>query len=281
MYLKTRQRVYTLLHPELGDTHWDRALNAFIIVLILVNVVVVMLETVPAVYNAHKDLFHYFDVFSVAVFSVEYLLRVWSSPHDKRYNHPLLGRIKYIFSPAATIDLLAILPFFVHILIGFDLRVLRMLRLFRFFRLYRLTAYMKATQLITNVFRATSNQLMLSLLMACTLIIVSSSLVYFAEHLAQPDVFTSIPGTLWWSVVTLTTVGYGDMVPITILGKLFTSIILLAGVAMFALPAGIITAGFLEETRKQKAHRKEHTCPHCHRPMENEVLEHSHHLPEN
>jgi voltage-gated potassium channel len=125
---------------------------------------------------------------------------------------------------------------------------------------------MKATRLIVNVFKSTFNELMLSLVLALFLIIISSSFVYFAEHPAQPQVFTSIPETIWWSVITLTTVGYGNMIPITIAGKIFTSIILIAGVALFALPAGIITAGFLEESRKQRQRKR--TCPHCHMPID-------------
>jgi voltage-gated potassium channel len=268
MYHKARLKVHILLHPELGNTYWDKALNAFIIVLILLNVIVVMLETVPSIFNANREAFQIFDIISVLIFTVEYILRVWSSTHEKRYAHPIYGRIKYMASGAAIIDLLAILPFYVHILIGLDLRVLRILRLFRFLRLFRLTAYMKATKLIVNVFKATASQLLLSLLMALTLIIISSSLIYFAEHNAQPNVFTSIPATLWWSIVTLTTVGYGDMVPITAIGKLFTSVVLIAGVALFALPAGILTAGFLEEIRKQKHKHDKRVCPHCHMELE-------------
>jgi voltage-gated potassium channel len=120
--------------------------------------------------------------------------------------------------------------------------------------------------MIVNVFRSTFNQLLLSLVLTLFLIIISSSLVYFAEHSAQPTVFSSIPETIWWSVVTLTTVGYGNMVPITVIGKIFTSIILIVGVALFALPAGIITAGFLEEIRKERQHKT--TCPHCHMPID-------------
>jgi voltage-gated potassium channel len=276
MYYRTRKKVHILLHPELGNTHWDRALNAFIIILILLNVIVIMLETVPAIYDSHKEMFHWFDVISVAIFSVEYVLRVWSAPHEEKYSHPIYGRLKYMVSPAAIIDLLAIFPFYLHAVGGFDLRVLRMIRLFRFLRLFRLTAYMKATKLILNVFKTTANQLTLSLLLAVTLIIISSSLVYFSEHLAQPDVFTSIPATLWWSVVTLTTVGYGDMIPVTVLGKCFTSLILIAGIALFALPAGILTAAFLEETRKQKAKSNSSVCPHCKMPLDSEVIEHKH-----
>ena len=275
MYHKTKHRVHTLLHPELGNTHWDRALNAFIILLILLNVIAVMLETIPSIYLPNQDFFHYFDVISVAIFSVEYILRVWSCVHEEKYRHPVYGRLRYMVSPGAIIDLLAILPFYLHVIVGLDLRILRILRLFRFLRLFRLTSYMKATKLIVNVFRSVYNQLLLSLVLALTLIIISSSLVYFPEHIAQPDVFTSIPATIWWSVVTLTTVGYGDMIPVTVIGKIFTGVILLAGVAMFALPAGIITAGFLEEIRKQKKPGRKQICPHCHKPIDVEHATHS------
>lgn len=275
MYHKTKRRVYTLLHPELGNTHWDRALNAFIILLILLNVIAVMLETIPAIYLPNKAFFYYFDIISVVIFSIEYILRVWSCVHDAKYRHPVYGRLRFMFTPGAIIDLLAILPFYLHVFVGLDLRILRILRLFRFLRLFRLTAYMKATRLLINVFRSVYNQLLLSLVLALTLIIISSSLVYFPEHIAQPDVFTSIPATIWWSVVTLTTVGYGDMIPVTITGKVFTGGILLAGVALFALPAGIITAGFLEQIRKQKKSGRQLICPHCHKPLD--VEEHASH----
>ena len=265
-YHKTTYKVHTLLHPELGGSKWDRAINVFIITLILLNVIAVMLETVQPIYADYKKFFHFFDLISVIFFSIEYVLRVWTCVHIDRFRHPLYGRLRYVISFGAIIDLLAILPFYLHVLIGFDLRVLRILRLFRFLRLFRLTAYMKATRLIVNVFKSTFNQLMLSLVLAVFLIIISSSLVYFAEHSAQPQVFSSIPETVWWSIITLTTVGYGNMVPITVIGKVFTSVILIAGVALFALPAGIITAGFLEEIRKQRQHK--HTCPHCHMPID-------------
>jgi voltage-gated potassium channel len=277
MYHKSKHKVHSLLHPELGNTHWDRAINGFIITLILLNVVAVMLETVPEIYDAHKQYFRWFDVFTVAVFSVEYVLRVWSANAEKKYGHSLAGRLRYMASPGAIIDLLAILPFYVHVVIGLDLRVLRILRLFRFLRLFKLTAYMKSAKMISNVFKATYNQLMLSLVLAITLITISSSFVYFAEHNAQPTVFSSLPKTIWWSVITLTTVGYGDMVPITLAGRTFTIIILLAGVALFALPAGILTAGFLEEMRTEKGlRRKKITCPHCNTQLDVDIYMHEH-----
>lgn len=269
MYRATKKKVHSLLHPEIGDTRLDKVINGFIILLIALNVLAVILETIPSLQRRHAEFFHYFDIVSVAFFTIEYVLRVWSSNHEAKYKHSVYGRIKYMFSLAALIDLLAILPFYVNTVVGLDLRILRIFRLLRFFRLFRLTSYMKAAKLVTNVFKNSANELMLSLLLAIFLIIISSSLVYFAEHLDQPEKFKSIPDTIWWSVTTLTTVGYGDMVPITIAGKIFTAIILLAGVAIFALPAGIITAGFLEESRKRKTH-KNGVCPHCGLPLEEE-----------
>ena len=158
MYHKTKRRVHTLLHPELGNTHWDRALNAFIILLILLNVIAVMLETIPSIYIPNQAFFNYFDIISVAIFSIEYILRVWSCVHEEKYRHPFYGRLRYMASPGAIIDLLAILPFYLHVIVGLDLRILRILRLFRFLRLFRLTSYMKATKLIVNVFRSVYNQ---------------------------------------------------------------------------------------------------------------------------
>lgn len=261
-YHSIQRKTYVLLHPELGHSRWDKIINGFIIILIILNVIAVMLETVPEIHVPYWKAFHYFDVFSVTIFSIEYVLRVWSSTQDSKYRHAVHGRLRYIFSLGALVDLLAILPFYLHAIVGLDLRILRILRLARFLRLFRLTSYMKATRMVVNVFRTRMKELVLSMILAIFLIIITSSLIYFAEHLAQPDVFSSIPKTIWFSVVTLTTVGYGDMIPHTPMGKFLTGTLLLIGVAIFALPAGIITAGFLEESRKSKNMTRVH-CPHC------------------
>ena len=275
MYRKAKEKVHSLLHPEIvGDNHWDRIINIFIIALIVLNVTAVMLETVPSIDKPLLKFFKDFDLVSVIIFTIEYVLRVWSSNHDPRYKGRF-GRLRYMVSPAALIDLIAILPFYVvaalplyaNTNVGYDFRLIRILRLLRFFRLFRLTAYTKATRIVLNVFKSRANELMLAFILTSFLVIIASCLVYFAEHNAQPEKFSSIPATIWWAVVTLTTVGYGEMVPITVLGKIFTVIILLAGVALLALPAGIITTGFIEELRKS---RKPRTCPHCGKPLEEE-----------
>lgn len=276
MYQKIKHKVHILLHPELGESKADKFINIFIISLIVLNVIAVMMETVHPLYENHQKLFDTFDLISVIIFTIEYILRVWSSNHDPKYRHSIKGRIKYIFSFGALIDLLAFLPYYLQSIMGFDLRILRILRLMRFFRLFRLTAYTKSAKMIFNVFRSRKNELILSLVLVVFLMIIASCLLYFAEHLYPSEdasKFTSIPATLWWSIVTLTTTGYGDMYPLTTIGKILTGIIMLTGVAFFALPAGIMTAGFLEEmklTRKNKTFN----CPHCGKPIDQYHLQH-------
>jgi voltage-gated potassium channel len=257
MYKSTKHRIHRLLHPEvLGNERWDKFINIFIIVLIVLNVIAVMLETVPGFNDeqAEQQLFYAFDLFSVIIFTIEYLLRLWSSNHDPKYRHPIWGRLRYMLTPGALIDLLAFLPFYLVSVVTLDLRIIRMLRLLRFLRLFQLTAYLQATQLIINVFKKRANELVLSLILMLFLIIIASSALYFAEHLhpVSGDQFTSIPASVWWAVVTLTTTGYGDMVPMTLAGKIASGVIMLVGVAIFALPAGILTAGFLDEFREKR-----------------------------
>ena len=277
MYHKVKKDVHILLHPELGDSKWDKFINGFIIALIILNLVAIMVETVHPYYENNQVFFDTFDLISVIIFTIEYVLRVWSCTHDPKYKGSIKGRLKYMLTPGALIDLISFAPWYLHRMLGFDLRVLRILRLLRFFRLFRLTAYTRSAQLIFNVFKSRIRELMLSFLLTIFLIIIASCVVYFAEHNVEETKFTSIPATIWWAVVTLTTTGYGEMIPVTTIGKVLSGIIMLTGVAFFALPAGIITAGFLDEMRiirKGKAYK----CPHCGGDITDHV--HKHHLDE-
>jgi voltage-gated potassium channel len=267
MYQKLKKDIHILLHPELGNSKWDKILNAFIITLIALNVIAVMLETVIEIHVKYEKFFDYFDLISVIIFTIEYVLRVWSCTHDPKYKGSIRGRIKYMLTPGALIDLLAFLPTYFHAFLNFDLRILRLLRFFRFFRLFRLTAYTRSAQMIFNVFKSRINELLLAFVMVIFLIIIASCLLFFAEHNEQPKSFSSIPATMWWAVVTLTTTGYGDMYPHTAIGKVLAGTIMLSGVAIFALPAGIITAGFLEELKFIRTF-KGHNCPHCGKPLD-------------
>jgi len=265
-YQAVKHKSYILLHPELGESKADKIINFSIILLIILNIVAVILETVKEIQVKYETFFHYFDLISVIIFTIEYVLRVWSCTNDPKYKHSIKGRLKYMLTPGAIIDLIAFLPYYLHAIFLFDLRMLRILRLLRLLRLFRLTAYTKSYQLILNVFKSRINELLLSFVLTFFLIIISSCVVYFAEHNLNP-LFCSIPTTLYWAVVTLTTAGYGDIAPITAWGRFFTSFILLAGVAMLALPAGIITSGFLDEMKRLKE-AKTFNCPHCGKPID-------------
>lgn len=156
---------------------------------------------------------------------------------------------------------MAILPFYLPLFMIYDLRFIRILRLLRLFRFFKLGRYLNASKVIGNVFRSKKEELVLSFVITFFLVIVASSVMYYAEHDAQPEKFSSIPETMWWSVATLTTVGYGDEYPITSLGKFLTACISILGIGMFALPAGILASGFSDEFKKMKGEKN--FCPHC------------------
>jgi voltage-gated potassium channel len=230
--------------------------------LIVANVCFVAFETVPWIESEYHTLFYWFDVFSVSIFSVEYLLRIWSCCENPRYASPLLGRIKFAYSPMMLVDLIAILPFYLPLLMNIDLRFMRTLRLMRLLRILKLARYSEAYDLIAAVMLSRRVHLLISFLFVLQLLVLASFLMYFIEHEKQPDAFSSIPAALWWGAVTMTTVGYGDIYPATNAGKILAGFIAMLGIGLFGLPAGIIASGFSEElhNRTQKICRK---CPHC------------------
>ncbi len=234
----------------------SRYFDLFIMTLIVLNVIAVVLETVDSIHQAYQWQFEYFEYFSVAVFTIEYLIRIWACTADPYYASPIWGRIKYIFSLSMLIDLMAILPFYLPLFVAMDGRFLRVLRLFRLFRIFKLGRYSAAFQSIVRVLRKRREELVISVTIVVIMLIISSSLMYYVENEAQPEAFTSIPATMWWGVATLTTVGYGDVYPITPLGRLLGAFIAILGVGMFALPAGIIASGF-ESALAEKDKNKE------------------------
>ncbi|MET3981778.1 voltage-gated potassium channel [Mucilaginibacter sp. UYP25] len=260
-YKSLKRKVHLLLDPTDGGTFWDRVVNGIIVSLILLNLIAVCLETVESLYHVYRSWFNNFELFSIIIFTVEYLLRVWSCTSIKKYRHPIKGRLRYITSPGALVDLAAILPFYLP-LSGLDLRSLRSLRMIRFTRFFKLGRFLNASRVIRRVFSSKKEELMISMLLVFTLILVAASVMYFVEHDAQPDKFSSIPETMWWSVATLTTVGYGDVYPITGIGKTLTACISILGIGMFALPAGILASGFSEEFKRKEAAANQ-CCPHC------------------
>jgi len=259
-YKKFKKRSYEILEMGVSNDRWSRIVDLFIISLIFINVVAVILESVPLLRSTYQSVFDAIEFFSICIFSFEYLMRIWSITEKEEYAGPLKGRLKYMFTFSSIIDLLAILPSYIPFLIAIDARVIRGIRLLRLFRILKLARYNHAFRHIRDVVKYKKEELVISLFAVLTLLVISSSLMYFVENEAQPEAFSSIPATMWWGVATLTTVGYGDVYPITGLGKFMAGIMAILGVGLFALPAGILANGFGSTLEKRQGNN---TCKHC------------------
>ncbi|RMF25649.1 MAG: ion transporter, partial [Bacteroidetes bacterium] len=198
---KARRHLHRLLSPsaEKGNASWW--LDIFLMSLISLNILAVILETVKPLALQHRIFFYWFEFVSVLIFSVEYLLRLWAANEEPAYRTPVLGNLRYALTPLALVDLLAILPFYLP-LVGLDLRFLRILRLLRLFTLFKLARYSAALTLFAKVFREKREELLISITFTLFLLLVSSSLMYYVENQAQPEVFSSIPETMWWGIAT-------------------------------------------------------------------------------
>lgn len=243
---RVRRRTWQILEVARPGDRPSRIFDLAIRGLIAANVVAVVVETVPAVRAAAAGWFHAFEVASVAVFTVEYLLRVWSAPEGGRFEGAVRGRLRFAVTPLALVDLAAVLPAYLPFL-GVDLRILRGVRLVRLVRILKLARYSRALRSMGAAFRRRREELVLSLSLVGLLVLVASSLMYYAEHAAQPEVFGSIPEALWWGVVTLTTLGYGDVVPVTTLGRVMGGLFALSGVLLIALPTALLGSAFVQE----------------------------------
>ncbi len=254
-----RSRVFNVLTVAVDGGARSRAFDQFLLALILLNVAAVIAESVEPIGTRYRDAFRFFEIFSVIIFSCEYALRLWACVEDPRYSGAVRGRLRYALSPLALIDLLAILPFYLSF-VTTDLRILRILRVFRLLRMAKIARYSQTLQIFGRVLVATRMQLLLTLILMCVLLLLSSSLMYAVELQAQPRAFSSIPAAMWWAIATLTTVGYGDIYPVTVWGKIFGSLVSVFGIAMFALPTAVLGAAFLDEIRSVQ---KKTVCPHC------------------
>lgn len=252
-----RKRTAELLEAQRPDDPWGRLVDFVLIVLIFANVLVILLETERAL-SGYFALFWKFEIFSVLVFTVEYLLRLWSCVDREAQPEmsPAKARLRWVLSPLGLIDLVAILPFYIFLLLpgsGESLLLLRIFRALRLLRVFKLTRYSRALHILRTVLVREANILMVVAFVMLVILIFASWGVYLIERVAQPEHFGSLPKALWWSVVTLTTVGYGDVVPLTAGGKVFGGIISLVGIGMAALPAGILASGFAIEMRRREA----------------------------
>lgn len=227
--------------------------------LILLNVTIVILETLQPLHTQYLVEFGIIDFVSVSIFTVEYILRMWVCTRYEEYRNPVTGRLRFAASPYMIIDALAILPFYMPLIIPIDLRFLRILRLFRILRVLKLGRYSDAVTTFHRVIMRKKEEMLLALSLLFIAMVLASSLMYYTEHEAQPEVFASIPHAMWWSLITLATVGYGDVYPVTMMGKLLSGVVVIVGIAIFALPTAIFASGFVEEIGREK----DIYCPHC------------------
>ncbi|MGZ4885859.1 MAG: ion transporter [Halobacteriota archaeon] len=251
-YLK--DRVYDILDFEETADTLEWAVTIFLIGLIFVNVVVAILDTVQEL-NQFKTLFYWIEVISLAVFTVEYVLRAWSITVNSKYSDPFKGRLVYLLTPMALIDFIAIFPSYIALGTGIaaaDFLFLRSVRLFRILRVFKLGRYHDSFSTVKSVFSARRGEFFAVFFVGVVVVVLTASVMYLLEGTDPNHQFDSIPKVMWWSVETLTTVGYGDMVPATAAGKMLGAIIALTGVAFVALPAGILGAGFVEEFQKRR-----------------------------
>ena len=214
----------------------------------------VILETVEAIRLRYEVFFLAAEHAATAIFTLEYLLRVWTAVdlHGGRFNHPVWGRLRYIRGFFPLIDLVSVLPAVLGILGAGDLRVLRLLRLLR---MLKLTRHSQVFSLLWAVFRDEAQSIGALIFILCLTLTVSGALAYMIEGDEQPAVFNSIPAAMWWAIETLTTVGYGDMVPATVAGKLLGGLVSIVGIGTLALFSGVITVGFLEQLKTRREQR--------------------------
>ena len=222
--------------------------DIFIYVLIIANIIAMVLESHKFIQAQFYQFFYYFELISILIFSFEYFYRIIISYKESKW----LGVKNYVFSFFGFIDLISILPFYIKQFVLLDGRFFRILRLFRLTRVFKLGRESKSLKLFIKALSAVKSELMFTLFLSILTILFSASAIYFLENKSQPEVFSSITASIWWATISLATVGYGDIVPITIWGKIFASIISLVGIGIVAIPTGIISASFVEEIINSK-----------------------------
>lgn len=271
MYKKVKTRTYEILEVAGPNDKASRAVDIGLMCLILINVALIIADTFELPPLAVK-IGGIVETVSVVIFSIEYILRLWVADLSYPKLPPLRARLRYMVSFAAVIDLVSLLPSYISVM-SVNFMVLRILRVLRLLRAFKLNRYTHALRDIGEVFRKKASQLISSMLVVSFLMVISSVLMYDAEHEAQPEAFDNALSGLWWAISTLTTVGYGDIYPVTAIGRVMSAIIALLGIGLVAVPTGIITAGFSEHiTQKQEEAEKaaksdddeeKKYCPYC------------------
>jgi voltage-gated potassium channel len=246
-----RHRVYQVLEQGAVGDLLSVAVDRFLVALILINLVAVALESLPQLATRYALLFAAIEIVSLIVFTAEYFLRLWTAVEHGPHRHlkATRARLKYALSPAGLIDLVAVLPFWFAMLVPDALRVILVFRIVRFLKIAR---YSPAMRSLLDVLYRERRALFGSFTILLGTALVAAALMYLAERHAQPDKLGTIPDAMWWAIITLSTIGYGDVVPVTVLGKLIAVVSVFLGMIMIALPVGIIATAFAEQIHRRE-----------------------------
>lgn len=248
----------------------NRLFDYFIMSLILLSVISIILESIPEISKAFGEILRIFNLISIVIFSIEYLVRLFVSDLTHPSTNRFKSALRFIFSAYGLIDLLAILPFYLPMLIKMDLRFLRALRLTRFLRILKVNRYNDSLNLIWAVIKEKKSELAVTGFVTFLILLLASFIMYYVEGEKQPNQFPNILASFWWAIATLTTVGYGDVYPITGLGKMISGLIAIVGVGLVALPTGLISAGFISKIENKKNADINKSCPHCGKEIKDE-----------
>jgi len=270
----SKRRAYEILDAAKDGDTASKVVDTFIMTLIALNVILVVVESVESIDERFGIYFTGFEAFSVVIFTAEYFLRLWCCTENPKYKSPVRGRIRYAFSAMALVDLLAIVPFYLTYLpaiFGFSLTDAGPFRVFRMLRLLKLTRYFASLQMVLRVVNRAREELLIAFVSIGVVVIMISTMMFFVEQEAQEaagkDQFTSIPMSMYWGAVTVSTVGYGDATPITPLGRFLAAIISVLGIGLFAMPTAMLSYEFMKEVQGRRG--TDSYCPHC-----GELIEH-------
>ncbi len=259
-YQRIKRIIFEVIQPYAATSARRRTISRIFDDVIMLLIVFSVVSVFICTFNIPDWLFRILiriEFISIIIFTIEYALRIWTANLLYPELNPIRARIRYIISPMAIIDLISILPFLVPVLHTYNLIGVRVFRLVRLLRIFKLNRYSDALASIGEVFRNKAQQMVASVFFVFIILILASLLIYYAEHDAQPDQFENAFSGLWWAVATLTTVGYGDLYPITPLGRFLGAVIAILGIGMVAVPTSILSAGFMEMLEKQTAEQTE------------------------
>ncbi|MCC6817341.1 MAG: ion transporter [Bacteroidia bacterium] len=257
-----KRELFQILDDHKSHKPMNRLFHGILFTLIILSSILLIVESVKSFHRSYFLYLYPLEVFTMIFFSIEYLLRVYTCTEIKGYKHPIIGRMKYIMTPLMLIDILSIIPFYL-IIFSSNYSGFYIFSIFRVLRLFKAIRYVEAFKIIGRVFYIQREQLLVSFIFIIFVFVFASSIIYIAEKDAQPYKFSDIPSAMWYTVATITTVGYGDVYPITLIGKITGGLISMSGLLLFAIPTSILTSGFLKLNREKQNEATEVTCPSC------------------